>query len=121
MSETIEIGPIRIDVDDKTVVCRFTDPAATMFEIPASLEEQLRSRVEERHGILEGKSVHIELGNLPAISSRQLGMILTIREVMKPYGPLQLHNVSTSVKHLLKLTGTERFFDFSEGAVSAEG
>ena len=111
MSQSIEIGPLQIGVQKTEVWIQFSDPSSTFLEIPPSFDEHLREVTEERKADFEGKSMHLDLGNLPAISSRQLGMILTIRDVMKPFGRIQLHNISGSVKHLLKLTGTDRFFD----------
>ena len=111
MSRSIDISPLQIEIGEQEVWFRFTDPVSIMLEIPPAFEGQLRHIAEENRQQFEGKTVHLELENLTAISSRQLGMILTIREVMKPFGQLQLHNTSESVKRLLQLTGTDRFFD----------
>jgi anti-anti-sigma regulatory factor len=116
MGQTLEVSPLQIELGGTEVWFRFSDPAAAMLEIPPAFEEQLRDIVDNHRLDLEGRSMHLELGNIAAISSRQLGMILTVREVMKSFGKLQLHNISGSVKHLLQLTGTDRFFDM----VSAE-
>lgn len=111
MSQTIEVSPLSIELGDSEIWFRFCDPSAVMLEIPPTFEEQFRDAVDDHRLDFEGKSLHMDLGKLAAISSRQLGMILTIRAVMKPFGQLQLHNLSGSVKHLLRITGTERFFD----------
>lgn len=111
MSRSIDVSPLMIEIGEQELWFRFTDPDAIMLEVPPEFEEQLRQAVEENRQQFEGKTLHLELENLTAISSRQLGMILTLREVMKPFGQLQLHNTSESVKRLLQLTGTDRFFD----------
>ncbi len=111
MSQTIEVSPVNIEFGDSEVWFRFSDPSVAMLEIPPLFEEQFRDAVDNNRTGFEGKSLHMDLGKLAAISSRQLGMILTIRGVMKTFGQLQLHNLSGSVKHLLRITGTERFFD----------
>ncbi len=111
MSNNIEISPLQIEIGEQELWFRFTDPASIMLEIPPAFEEQLRQVADENRKQFEGKTLHLELENLTAISSRQLGVILTIREVMKAFGQLQLHNTSESVKRLLQLTGTDRFFD----------
>ncbi len=113
MGQTLEISPLQIEFGDTEVWFRFGDPSVSMLEIPPAFEEQLRDVIDDNRLNLEGRSVHLELENIAAISSRQLGMILTIREVMKSFGKLQLHNISGSVKHLLQLTGTDRFFDMA--------
>jgi len=111
MDRSLEVGPLRIKITDSEIGFEFTDPMAMMLEIPPSFEEQLRDVANDRRADFEGKNIHIDLADLPAISSRQLGMILTVREVMKPFGILRLHNISNSIKHVLRLTGTERLFD----------
>lgn len=111
MEPHIEVGPLTIELDERRALFRFADPVSTSLEIPPSFEEQLRDVAEDLSGRLRGKSVEMDLGNVPAISSRQLGLILTVREVMKPFSPLKLLSVSPSVRHLLKLTGTDRFFE----------
>ncbi len=113
MGQTLEVSPLQIEFGDTEIWFRFGDPSVSMLEIPPAFEEQLRDIVDDNRLNLEGRSVHLELGNITAISSRQLGMILTVREVMKSFGKLQLHNISGSVKHLLHLTGTARFFDLA--------
>lgn len=111
MAKKIEVGPLQIRIEADDIWFAFTDSGSLMLEIPPTFEEQLRDAAEDNKSSFTGKSVHLDLASLPAISSRQLGMILTVRDVMKPFGALQLHNVSGSVKHLLRMTGTDRFFD----------
>ena len=113
MGQTLEVSPLQIEIGDTEIWFRFGDPLAAMLEIPPAFENQLRDVIDNNRLNFEGRSVHLELGNIAAISSRQLGMILTVREVMKSFGKLQLHNISGSVKHLLQLTGTGRFFDMA--------
>jgi anti-anti-sigma regulatory factor len=111
MDQQIEVGPLQITLEPRGIWIAFSDSGSLMLEIPPAFEEQLRDVADEHKSSFAGKSVHLDLANLPAISSRQLGMILTVRDVMKPFGALQLHNVSASVKHLLRMTGTDRFFN----------
>ncbi len=111
MDQPVYVGPMQITFGEGDVMFRFADPLSMTLEIPPSFEEQVREVVEEYQSSFEGHVLYMDLGNLPAISSRQLGMILTVREVLKSVGTLQLTNVSGSVRHLLKITGTERFFD----------
>ncbi len=113
MGQTLEVSPLQIEIGDTEIWFRFGDLSAAMLEIPPAFENQLRDVIDGHRLIFEGRSLHLELGNIAAISSRQLGMILTVREVMKSFGKLQLHNISGSVKHLLQLTGTDRFFDMA--------
>ena len=111
MSNSLTVAPIRLDLEDDAVRINIVNPETGVLEVPPAFEEQLRQAVEGHGEQLKDKALLLELGNMPAMSSRQLGMILTIREVMLPFGRLQLQNVSTSVKQLIHITGTDRLFD----------
>ena len=72
MSRSIDISPLQIEMGEQELWFRFTDPVSIMLEIPPAFEEQLRHIAEENRQQFEGKTVHLELENLTAISSRQL-------------------------------------------------
>jgi anti-anti-sigma regulatory factor len=116
MSKSVLIDPLTLTIDKDGVRFWFKDPVTNVLEVPPTFEAQLRQVVETHGPDFEGKPVCVDLENVPALSSRQLGMILTVREIMKPFGRLQLRHVSGSVKHLLQLTGTDRFFRETGGS-----
>ncbi|MCG3137303.1 MAG: hypothetical protein HJJLKODD_01147 [Phycisphaerae bacterium] len=111
MSLPLEVGPLTIEIEVHRVRFYFSDPLAMSLEIPPSFEAMLQDAVELHRDLLKGHEFQIDLANMPAISSRQMGMILTVREVCRPYGGVALVNTSSSVQQLLRLTGTQRFFD----------
>jgi ABC-type transporter Mla MlaB component len=111
MTHTFEIALLHIRVDDQTVHLQFDEKVSDSLDIPIEFEEDLREFVGQQHDLITGRAIELDLGNLPAISSRQLGLVLTVRDVMKSYATVRLANVSASVRQLLALTGTERFFD----------
>ncbi len=53
----------------------------------------------------------IDLQNLPAINSRQLGSLIALSKVLRPrLGAVALVGISPTVRHLLKLTKTDQLF-----------
>ncbi len=113
MQNSVTVAPLLIDLEAEPDAVRIhvINPETGVLEVPPAFEDHLREAVESHSAQLKDKTLLLELGNIPAMSSRQLGMILTIREVMLPFGRLQLQNVSTSVKQLIHITGTDRLFD----------
>jgi len=111
VAEPAQIGLLTIEVTPSQVVFRFANPHAMMLEIPVSLEEELARFLEEHRGELEGKRFLIDLQNLPALSSRQLGMMLTVRKLCQSLGTVELEGLSGSVRHLLHMTRMARYFN----------
>lgn len=114
--ETADIGPIRIEIDEAQVRFRFVNPKAMTLEIPISLEEETADYLAEHRAAVTGKQFVINLQDLPAVSSRQLGIMLTIRKICDPIGPVRLENVSEGVRYLLNLTRMSQYFNLSAPA-----
>jgi anti-anti-sigma factor len=55
-------------------------------------------------------SVVIDLQGLTFVSSRQLGVMLTVRKALSPDMPVSLVNVSSGLSRILAITGLERHF-----------
>ncbi|MBN1342656.1 MAG: STAS domain-containing protein [Phycisphaerae bacterium] len=108
--EKTTLGPITVETDASQVRFRFTSPDRMTLEVPVSLEGELSDYVAEHREALTGKRLVIDLGSLPAVSSRQLGMMLTIRKTCQPLGEVELESVSDGVRYLLKLTRMAGYF-----------
>jgi serine O-acetyltransferase len=61
-------------------------------------------------GATIGKRFVIDLQDRPAVSSRQLGTMLTIRKTCEPFGTVELSGVSDNVSYLLRLTRIAGYF-----------
>ncbi len=110
MAEPIKIGPLLLDVEAERATITLAEPSVVALEIPDSYESQLRNRLAD---LLE-KNIRFEmdLEQLPAISSRQLGLMLTIHKVIRDRQPtLRLRGVSDTVRHVLGMTRTQQFFE----------
>ncbi len=114
MMASTEIGPIRVEADASEVRFRFVNPHIMTLEIPVSLEEELSTYLQLNQASVTGKRLVIDLVDLAAVSSRQLGMMLTIRKICQPFGPVELEAVSDGVRYLLNLTRMAKYFNLPE-------
>ena len=105
------IGPLAVSVDETEVGFRFCDAMEMALEVPPFLVEGLQAFQAGHQDVLASRPVVFDLAGVPAISSRQLGVMLTVRQVVAGQGRLALRDVSESVKRLLKMTKMEQFFE----------
>lgn len=114
MAETVDLGPLTMAVGDDTAVVRLSDPQAIVLEISEQYEEELQRALKQ---VLDsGRAVVLDLEDLPALSSRQLGLMLTLQKVVTPrQGKLPVWHVSPGVQRVLKMTRTGHFFELPEG------
>jgi len=109
-----EIGPIQVETDVAEVRFRFADPDSMLLEVPPSLEVALSGYVDENRGDLEGKRIVIDLADVPVVSSRHLGIMMTIQKVAQTIGRVELDRVSQGVHDLLTLTKMAGYFNLPE-------
>jgi len=83
-----------------------------VLELPADYEGHL---AHELAGILKQAdryTVSIDLRDVTALSSRQLGSLIALHKVLRPhFQHVPVVGVSPSVRHLMELTRTDQFFD----------
>jgi anti-anti-sigma regulatory factor len=111
VAQPVQVGPFAVEVSPTQIRFRFADPDAITLEIPSSLEKDLLAFVERHRADAGGRRCVIDLQDLTALSSRQLGMMLAVRKVCQPLGPLDLERVSGSVRQLLDLTRMAGYFN----------
>jgi len=105
-----DIGPITVEITADQVRFRFADPRAMALEVPISLTEELTFFLNRRQSEIRDKRFVVDLEGLPALSSRQLGTMLTIRHACEPFGTVELEGVSGGVLYLLNLTRMAPYF-----------
>ncbi|GAG51723.1 unnamed protein product, partial [marine sediment metagenome] len=93
-----DVGCLIARIGHSEVRWRFRDPHAPSLEIAATLEEQLRHFLAERGKEAAGKRHVMDLQQLPALSSRQLGTMLTLSKVVQTAGGLSLTHVSEATR-----------------------
>lgn len=110
-SEVRDLGPLRWRREQNCIRLCLATPEQFLLEVPADYEQVLRS------GLLAGAPADatfvMDLAGVPAISSRHLGVLLTVQKVLRDrIGALPVVNVSDGVRRLFELTRTDRFFSF---------
>jgi anti-anti-sigma factor len=105
-----KLGPL--NVEREAAAYRFTiaNPAEMSLELPADYDEFLATRLSD---VMQDQDAHFELDlrGLPAISSRQLGLMLALQKALRGRCErLTLCGVSEGVRRLLGMTRTDRFF-----------
>lgn len=84
-----------------------------MEQLPPNYEEVLTERLA---GILSDPTdfiAEVDLEDVAAISSRQLGSMIALSKVLRPrFGPLPLRRVSEGVRYLLEMTRTNALFKY---------
>ncbi len=110
MSVDVGLGPLHVTFTTTEVLFRLTDPGAMTLEMPAHLEQALLDLREEHAAEFSAKPVLVDLESLPAISSRQLGVLLTVRKVFEGAGLVTLRRVADPVRQLLEVTKIIKLF-----------
>jgi len=89
-------------------LCQQTDILA---QLPANYEEMLRERLADVLSNDAPLNVRIDLENVAAISSRQLGSLIALGKVLRPRcGKALMVGVSPGVRHLLQMTRLDELF-----------
>ncbi len=105
------LGPLELTFGDQEVLFRFADPGAMMLEIPGRLETALRKMTDERAAAFAGRKMVMDLENLRALTSRQLGILLMLRSVCDPLGGIVMRNLAEPVLGLMHLTKVAKLFE----------
>lgn len=112
MSETIQLPPMEMTVADRAVTFRFQHGALEPGEEYApKLGSLLTAAIDSRPGLLDHRDVIIDLENLPAISSKQLGAMLAVKQACGEGRRVQVINLRPNVRELLSVTRLGDFFD----------
>lgn len=113
MSKTIEVTPFAVEIGAETATFRF-DPATFEkgHEYPPNLAGMIAGVCEVHAADFAGRRIVIDLEDLPAISSKQLGAMLAVRQSCAADGRVRLLNLRPNVRELLHVTKLGDFFDW---------
>ena len=115
MSDTMEVPPFSVRLSEDDVTFRFM-PASLEhgFEYPPNLEGMIGGTVDKHPELLDRRQVVIDLDDLPAISSKQLGAMLAVRTACGLDRRIRIINLRPNVRELLHITKLGDFFDWDE-------
>lgn len=98
-------------VGDDEVRFRFEDGAQAMPHDEAGLESALGRRIATDPESFRDRRVVIDLANMKALSSSQLGALLTVRKAFGDNHHVQLENLQPNVREALRVTHLANLFD----------
>lgn len=114
--QTCELGPLTLTLEGSRWGFSLTNPTEMTMDLPPDYEEFLRKKLRRHFQAGEPQEVAMNLEDLPAISSRHLGLLLSLQKVLSENAlRLAVRGASPGVRRLLRLTRTEKFFDFEAG------
>ena len=120
MSETIEIPPFVVTIGESDVSFRFDRESLEQgVEYPPDLEGLIGDMVEAHLNLLANRQLIIDLEDLPAISSKQLGAMLAICKACGQDRKIRVLNVRPHVRELLHITKLGGFFEYLFGQIEA--
>jgi anti-anti-sigma regulatory factor len=107
-----DLSPLALQRAGDCLRFTFAPQEEILPELPANYEEQLATRLRGLLAEPGQLSVEIDLQNLAALSSRQLGSLIALQKVLRArFGRVPMVNVSAGVRHLIELTRTGQLFD----------
>jgi anti-anti-sigma regulatory factor len=114
MSQTPDLGPLTLTQEGDRWRFTLTTPSEMMLELPSDYERFLTERLEPMLRASALPPIEMDLRGLPAISSRQLGLMLALQRALADRcEKLCVTGLSDGVRRLLNLTRTEQFFRIS--------
>jgi len=106
-----DLTPLALQRDGHQLEFTLRSPQDILAQLPDEYERLLTERLA---GILAEEApltARINLENLAAVSSRQLGSLIALGKVLRPrFGKVLVTGVSPSIRHLLQMTRTDQLF-----------
>lgn len=112
MSKNHDLGPLRVENSGNTIRFTLTAPNEMTLDLPPNYETQLAAQLPSLIGSEAKPAILMDLQNIPAISSRQLGVMLALHKALRTQSKkLKVTNTSPGVRHLFAVTRTAQFFE----------
>jgi anti-anti-sigma factor len=112
MPETLDLGPLQMSRQGQRCYFTLSVPDDIGLELPPDLEAQLAARLARAVPPGPGLAVVLDLQDVPAISSRQLGVMLALHKCLSACSArLPVTHASERVRRLLAVTKTDQFFE----------
>lgn len=112
MNQPSNLGPLKVTAAGDAWHISLPASDDLMPDLPADLEKQLASGLNELFGKSNGNRILLNLNHTPAISSHQLGLMLAVQKALREkLGKLPITGVSDTVRKLLEMTNTAQFFE----------
>ncbi|MBU0617580.1 MAG: STAS domain-containing protein [Planctomycetes bacterium] len=110
--QTYDLGPLTLAAEKDCWRFTLAVPTEMTLELPPDYEQFLRQKLEPFFQSSEQPTIEMDLQDLPAISSRHLGLMLALQKaIAERYERLRITGISPGVRRLLSLTRIDQFFD----------
>jgi anti-anti-sigma factor len=115
MPDELHIPPFFASVADTALTFRFDRESFEQgHEFPPNLEALITNAVRGEVDRVSGRRVCIDLEDLPAISSKQLGAMLAVRKACRSDQKVRVLRLRPNVRDLLHITKLGDFFEWDE-------
>lgn len=99
-----------MDVNDDEVCFRFDEGAQDMPHDEAGLESALERQIASDPETFRERRIVIDLANMKALSSSQIGALLTVRKAFSDEHSIHLANLQPNVREALRVTHLANLF-----------
>jgi hypothetical protein len=107
-----DLGPLTLATEKDHWRFTLTSPTEMTLELPPDYEDFLRQKLRTFAEPSSPPMIEMDLQDLPAISSRHLGLMLALQKALSGHCErLRITGVSMGVRRLLGLTRTNQFFE----------
>ncbi|MFO0839132.1 MAG: STAS domain-containing protein [Phycisphaerae bacterium] len=107
-----KVGPLTVMRDGNLLTFTIGRSDVSARDLPSDYDAQLARHLAPQLDGAPPPDFVLDLEDTPAISSRQLGVMLALHKALKPRRPrLPIKRVSAEVRNVLDTTRTSRFFE----------
>ncbi len=113
MPDMVNLGPLNLHHDDRSWCFTLANPSEQLLEVPPRFEAELAERLSALTPVGgPPPRVVLDLEGLPALSSRQLGVLISLHKAVRSRSKrLPVVGTSAGVRHLFAVTRTGQFFE----------
>lgn len=112
MEDEPDLGPLTLNREGDVLRFTLAAPEQMTLDLPPNYENHLEHQLAEVLAAQPQVRATMDLQDLPAISSRQLGVMLALHKALRArIGRLPVTGVSEPVRRLFEMTRTDQFFE----------
>ncbi len=111
MSDNFEVGGFCVSIEGDEAVCRFVAGEDFGEELPPAMEDEIAAEFKTG-GRLAGRRLVVVLDEVAAVSSRQLGALLSLHRGAGGEQRVPIRGVRPNVRGLFEMSRMDKFFDY---------
>ncbi|TWT45950.1 hypothetical protein RAS1_23860 [Phycisphaerae bacterium RAS1] len=112
MASSQKVDPIALERNGERLTFILRGSEEILASLPTNYDELLAARLKPILSEPGELRAEIDLGNLPAINSRQLGALLALQKVLRTrFAKVTVRGASDAVRQVFRITRAEKFFE----------